>query len=201
MNAAGVAHSSLFMATKPDLIEKVIQTNLMGTIWGCQIISKHMIRRRQGCIINISSLLGVKGGKGSAAYSAAKAGVLGNTTQSPIQQPLMLLIGLTRSLAAEIGEAGVRVNAIVPGYIETQMTRGTVSCSYFYFTNIGSYFKPRFANVHKDMTPEARSQALDAIPMERFGDVEEVAHAALFLVSNPYANNCILNVDGGLSAT
>ncbi|KAI9772185.1 MAG: hypothetical protein M1835_006290 [Candelina submexicana] len=158
VNAAGVSHSSLLIATKPDLVERIVQTNLMGTIWGCQIMSKQMMRRRNGCIINISSLLGIRGGKGSVAYSAAKAGIL----------------GLTRSLAEEIGSADVRVNAIVPGYIETQMT--------------------------KDMTPEARSQALDAIPIKRFGVVEEVAHAALFLVSNPYANNCVLNLDGGLSA-
>ncbi|KAI9721992.1 MAG: hypothetical protein M1812_001951 [Candelaria pacifica] len=200
VNAAGVAHSSLFMATKPDLIERVMQTNLMGTTWGCQILSKQMMRRRKGCIINISSLLGVKGGKGSVAYSAAKAGILGSSSRSYIKQLLSVLAGLTRSLAAEIGSAGVRVNAIVPGYIETQMTRGTVFCLPFLFIT-ALYFKPRFTNVHEDMTPEARSLALDAIPMKRFGDAEEVAHAALFLVSNPYANNCVLNLDGGLSAT
>ncbi|KAI9703838.1 MAG: hypothetical protein M1836_007609 [Candelina mexicana] len=183
VNAAGVSYSSLLIATKPDLVERIVQTNLMGTIWGCQIISKQMMRRRNGCIINISSLLGIRGGKGSVAYSAAKAGIL----------------GLTRSLAAEIGSADVRVNAIVPGYIETQMTKGTAYCRLL-CTITALYFKPSFANVHQDMTPEARSQALDAIPIKRFGVVEEVAHAALFLVSNPYANNCVLNLDGGLSA-
>ncbi|KAI9821916.1 MAG: hypothetical protein M1827_002498 [Pycnora praestabilis] len=167
VNAAGMTHSSLLMATKSELVKKVIQTNLMGTIWGCQIMSKHMLRRKaaDSCVINVSSLLGVKGGKGSAAYAASKAGIL----------------GLTRSLAAELGQANVRVNAIVPGYIETQMTETNVQV--------------------KDMTAEARSQALESIPMRRFGKDEEIANAALFLAKNPYANNCVLNLDGGLSAT
>ncbi|CAD6447496.1 98b5c0d1-435d-4f2c-b312-9ccb5e36a095 [Sclerotinia trifoliorum] len=130
----------------------------MGTIWGCKIIGKDMLRRREGCIINISSLLGIKGGRGSAAYAASKAGVL----------------GLTRALAAEMGSAGIRVNAIVPGYIETDMTRA--------------------------MTDLARKEALNAIPLSRFGEVTEIADAAVFLAANKYANNCVLNLDGGLSA-
>ena len=82
VNAAGVAHSSLLVTTKPATIEQVIQTNLMGTIWGCQIVGKEMIRQRRessntACIINVASLLGVKGGKGSTVYAASKAGVLG----------------------------------------------------------------------------------------------------------------------------
>ncbi|KAB8293914.1 hypothetical protein EYC80_009387 [Monilinia laxa] len=117
-----------------------------------------MLRRREGCIINISSLLGIKGGRGSAAYAASKAGVL----------------GLTRALAAEMGGSGIRVNAIVPGYIETDMTRA--------------------------MTDIARKEALNAIPLSRFGDASEIADAAVFLATNKYANNCVLNLDGGLSA-
>ncbi|KAI9843530.1 MAG: hypothetical protein M1837_006284 [Sclerophora amabilis] len=108
VNAAGVAHSSLLLATKPALLQQIVQTNLMGTMWGCQILVKNMVKKRAGCIINVSSLLGIKGGRGSVAYSASKAGVL----------------GLTRSLAAEVGQSNVRVNAIVPGYTETQMTEG-----------------------------------------------------------------------------
>ncbi|KAI9679507.1 MAG: hypothetical protein M1817_005529 [Caeruleum heppii] len=158
VNAAGLAHSSLFMKTTPALIEDVVQTNLMGTMWACREMVKGMVRRRRGCIINISSLLGVKGGTGSVAYAASKAGIL----------------GLTRSLAAEVGPFNVRVNAIVPGYIETQMTR--------------------------EMTLEARQRALDAVPAGRFGTAAEVADAAVFLASNEYANNCVLNLDGGLSA-
>lgn len=82
MNAAGVAHSSLLVTTKPELLEQVVRTNLMGTMWGCQVMAKVMVRQRReagdtGCIINVASLLGVKGGRGSTAYAASKAGVLG----------------------------------------------------------------------------------------------------------------------------
>ncbi|MCJ1391781.1 hypothetical protein MMC18_004646 [Xylographa bjoerkii] len=164
VNAAGVAHSSLLVATSPGMVEEVVQTNLMGTIWGCQIIGKAMMRQRRepsntACIINVASLLGIKGGKGSTVYAASKAGVL----------------GLTRSLAAELASSSIRVNAIVPGYVETSMTQA--------------------------MTPEARSLALQAIAQKRFGTPEEIADAAVFLATNAYANNCIVNLDGGLSAT
>ncbi|KFY98744.1 hypothetical protein V498_01274 [Pseudogymnoascus sp. VKM F-4517 (FW-2822)] len=110
------------------------------------------------CIINISSLLGVKSGRGSSVYAASKAGVL----------------GFTRALAAEAGPAGVRVNAVVPGYIETEMTSG--------------------------MEPALFESTKNAIPLQRFGTAEEVADAAFFLAANQYANNCTLNLDGGLSA-
>ena len=85
--------------------------------------------RLVGCIINVSSLLGVKGGKGSTAYAASKAGIIGMTSAITKESLLLLLIviGLTRSLAAEVGPMSVRVNAIVPGYIETQMTEGVYS--------------------------------------------------------------------------
>ncbi|KFZ11211.1 hypothetical protein V502_07663 [Pseudogymnoascus sp. VKM F-4520 (FW-2644)] len=110
------------------------------------------------CIINIASLLGVKGGRGSSVYAASKAGIL----------------GFTRALAAEAGPSGVRVNAVVPGYIETEMTSG--------------------------MDPALFESTKNAIPLQRFGTAEEVADAAFFLAANQYANNCTLNLDGGLSA-
>ncbi|TVY22801.1 3-oxoacyl-[acyl-carrier-protein] reductase [Lachnellula hyalina] len=125
------------------------------------MLGRNMMKKREGCIINVASLLGLKGGKGSAAYAASKAGV----------------IALTRALAAELGEKNVRVNVIVPGYVETSMTRGTV------------------------MTPDAHSAALNAIPLKRFGLPSEIADAAVFLATNKYASNCVLNLDGGLSAT
>ena len=82
VNAAGVAHSSLLVAMTADTVEQVVETNLMGTIWGCQIIGKAMLRQRRepsntACIINVASLLGIKGGKGSTIYAASKAGVIG----------------------------------------------------------------------------------------------------------------------------
>ncbi|RDW75091.1 hypothetical protein BP6252_06233 [Coleophoma cylindrospora] len=161
VNAAGITHYSLLATTKQQLLEEVVQTNLMGTLYGCKVALKGMLRGKRGdaSIINIASLLGMKGGRGNAAYAASKAGV----------------IGLTRALAAELGPSGIRVNVIIPGYIETDMT--------------------------KAMTPEAHSQALNSIPLKRFGEAEEIADAAVFLATNRYANNCVLNIDGGLSAT
>jgi NAD(P)-dependent dehydrogenase (short-subunit alcohol dehydrogenase family) len=98
---------SLLSRTAPETIEEVIQTNLMGTIYASRAVLKGMQRKRAGCIINISSLLGLQGGRGSSVYAASKAGI----------------IGFTRALAAEAGPLGVRVNAIVPGYIDTDMTK------------------------------------------------------------------------------
>lgn len=123
INAAGVTFSALLVRTSEDKAQGVIDTNLMGTIWACRTIGKRMLRHKEshasssssssdvrgrGCIVNVSSLLGVYGGQGSAVYAASKAGV----------------IGLTRALAAEMGSKGIRVNAMVPGYVETDMTAG-----------------------------------------------------------------------------
>ncbi|PBP25692.1 hypothetical protein BUE80_DR003396 [Diplocarpon rosae] len=158
VNAAGVTHYSPLFVTSAGLLEEVVRTNLVGTMMACRTVGKNMMARKGGCIINVASLLGVKGGKGSSAYAASKAGV----------------IGLTRALAAELGEKRVRVNVILPGYIETDMTEA--------------------------MTPEARSNALNSIPLGRFGQAAEIADAAVFLATNKYASNCVLNLDGGLSA-
>ncbi|KAI9056053.1 hypothetical protein LZ554_000984 [Drepanopeziza brunnea f. sp. 'monogermtubi'] len=158
VNAAGITHYSPLFVTSTPLLESVMRTNLVGTMMGCRTVGKGMMGRKGGCIINVASLLGIKGGKGSSAYAASKAGV----------------VGLTRALAAELGEKNVRVNVILPGYIETDMTDA--------------------------MTPMARSDAQNSIPLRRFGKVAEIADAAVFLATNQYANNCVLNLDGGLSA-
>ncbi|KAE9380195.1 NAD(P)-binding protein [Stipitochalara longipes BDJ] len=158
VNAAGITHYSPLFVTSPSLLEEVVTTNLTGTMMACRTVGKNMMANKKGCIINVASLLGLKGGKGSAAYAASKAGV----------------IGLTRALASELGEKNVRVNVLVPGYIETEMTDA--------------------------MTPEARSEAVNSIPLKRFGQSTEIADAAIFLATNQYANNCVLNLDGGLSA-
>ncbi|KAG0642052.1 hypothetical protein HOY80DRAFT_918103 [Tuber brumale] len=160
VNAAGITHYSLLMATKSETIQEVIRTNLVGSVLGCRAMLRGMVRARSGCIINISSVLGVKAGMGSVAYAASKAGV----------------IGLTRSLAAEVGSSGVRVNAILPGYIDTDMTRA-------------------------GMTERARRDALEFTPMKRVGTAEEVADAAMFLALNKFANGSQVVLDGGLSAT
>lgn len=113
--------------------------------------------------------------------------------------------GLTRALASEIGRAGIRVNVIVPGYVKSEMTAGMLYslCVSFCGSCSTAPSAPKFyPNVQNlVMTPEGRSKAIESIPLGRFGEVSEVADAALFLATNMYANNCVLNLDGGLSAT
>ncbi|KAB2577371.1 3-oxoacyl-(acyl-carrier-protein) reductase [Lasiodiplodia theobromae] len=181
VNAAGVTHNALLTRQSAVATEDAVQTNLMGTMWACKILGKALMKRsaRDGAkkkkaagmetleesekalrggvsIVNVSSLLATHGGVGSAAYAASKAGVL----------------GLTRALAGEMGPLGVRVNVIMPGYVETDMTAA--------------------------MQTVAREKALERIPLKRFGTVEEIAEAAVFLVTNQYANNCVINLDGDL---
>ncbi|KAK3361053.1 hypothetical protein B0T24DRAFT_122062 [Lasiosphaeria ovina] len=155
VNCAGITQKSLLVKTEPSEVMDIVNTNLTGAIWGCKAVGKPMLRRKSGCIINVSSLLAVKAHSGSAIYGATKAA----------------LLGLTGTLAIEYGHFGVRVNAIVPGYILTPMT----------------------TEIETDILKRA-------IPLHRFGLPQEVADAAVFLANNTYANNCILNVDGGLSA-
>ncbi|KAI1767069.1 NAD(P)-binding protein [Hypoxylon sp. FL1150] len=157
VNAAGISQNSfLFATTVPD-IHKLVQTNLMGTTWSCRYFVPKMMKQKEGCIINVSSLLATHGGRGASVYAASKAGI----------------VALTRSLAWEVGRFGIRANVLLPGYIQTEMTEG--------------------------MDNNGELSAL--IPMGRLGLAEEVADAALFLARNSYAHNCVLNIDGGLSAT
>jgi NAD(P)-dependent dehydrogenase (short-subunit alcohol dehydrogenase family) len=138
INAAGISHSSLLLRQTSEEIEGVVQTNLMGTIWACRFVGKAMLANKSRmatdspispCIINVSSLLGVQGGRGTAAYAASKAGILGGSGLGNIPNiSLIGHIGLTRSLAAELGPLGIRVNAVVPGYIDTAMTQGKMNC-------------------------------------------------------------------------
>lgn len=164
VNAAGVTHSSLLIRTSQAKVDNILNTNLSAAIQASRFAAKRMLRnspeadKGAGHILNISSLLATHGGVGSVAYAASKAGVL----------------GLTRSLSAELGSKGIRVNAICPGYVETDMT--------------------------KAMSYAAREAAVAKIPAGRFGTVDEVADAAVFLCGNQYANNTVLNLDGGLSA-
>ncbi|KAI0853867.1 NAD(P)-binding protein [Daldinia vernicosa] len=157
VNAAGVSQNSFLFNTSTSDVNQIIATNLTGTIWSCKYFIPKMMKQRKGCIINVASLLATHGGRGASVYAASKAGV----------------VGLTRSLAWEVGRFGIRANVLVPGYIQTDMT--------------------------KDMDQKSELSAL--IPLGRLGLVEEVANAALFLAQNSYAHNCVLNIDGGLSAT
>lgn len=118
LTTEGVTHYSLLPRTPVGIIEEVVNTNLMGSIYAAKAFSKTIIGsrtsadqrhvRREGCIINISSALAFRGGSGSSVYAASKAG----------------MIGFTKALAEEFGPRGIRVNAIAPGYIDTDMVSG-----------------------------------------------------------------------------
>jgi len=144
-------------------MENTIDTNLTALMQGTKSLLRYRYLRSlekeqdhfSPVIINVASLLGLQGGYGAVAYAASKAGVL----------------GFTRALATEYASHKVRVNAVVPGYVDT------------------------------DMTKDLNSTELQRrIPLGRFGTPAEIAHAALFLAENQYAHNCVMNLDGGLSA-
>ena len=158
VNNAGVTRDGLSFRMKKEDWDSVISINLTSAFLACQIVSSDMIRKRAGSIINMSSIVGVHGQGGQVNYSASKAG----------------LIGLTKSLAKEAGSRGVRVNAIAPGFIETDMTA---------------------------VLPEQLKNAmLETVPLKRAGKPEDIANAALFLASDlsTYVSGQVLGVDGGM---
>ncbi|KAJ2844376.1 hypothetical protein IWW36_005214, partial [Coemansia brasiliensis] len=107
VNAAGVSRDSLAMRQREDELDEMMQINLRSAMKLCKQVSPMMVRKRSGCIINVSSVVGIHGNVGQSGYAATKAG----------------LIGFTRSLAKELGPRGVRANVIAPGFIDTEMTR------------------------------------------------------------------------------
>jgi 3-oxoacyl-[acyl-carrier protein] reductase len=138
--------------------DSVININLKGTFNFCKAACRQMLGQREGKIINIASIVGVIGNAGQANYSASKAGV----------------IGLTKTLAKEFASRNIQVNAIAPGFIDTDMTQ--------------------------KLTPEQREILLSAIPMKRIAKPEEIAKVVVFLASPAasYITGQVLNVDGGL---
>jgi 3-oxoacyl-[acyl-carrier protein] reductase len=158
VNNAGVTRDTLIARMTDDDWQTVIDTNLRGTFNTSRAVSRKMLRRRAGSIVNLSSVVGVHGNPGQANYAASKAGI----------------IGLTKALARELGSRGVRVNAIAPGYISTELT---------------------------DVLPEeARGLILQNTPLGRLGEPEDVARAVRFLCSDEAAfiTGEVLLVDGGL---
>ena len=158
VNNAGVTRDTLIARMSDDDWETVINTNLRGTFNTARAVSRKMMRRRAGSIVNLSSVVGLHGNPGQANYAASKAGI----------------IGLTKGLARELGSRGVRVNAIAPGYISTELT-----------------------DVLND---EQRGRILGNTPLGRLGEPEDVAVAVRFLCSDEAAfiTGEVLLVDGGL---
>ncbi|MDR3288386.1 MAG: 3-oxoacyl-[acyl-carrier-protein] reductase [Peptococcaceae bacterium] len=159
INNAGITRDRLLLRMTEEDWDAVLSTNLKGVFLCTKAVSKSMLKQRSGVIINISSIVGIKGNAGQANYAAAKAGV----------------IGLTKATAKEFASRGVRVNAIAPGYIATDMT---------------------------DILPaEMKNEILKEIPLGKIGVPEDVAQAVLFLVSpaGAYITGQTLSIDGGMS--
>lgn len=159
VNNAGITKDNLIMKMSEEEFQSVIQTNLAGTFHGVKFVSRPMMKQRGGRIINIASVAGVVGNMGQANYSASKAGV----------------IGLTKSMAKELASRNITVNAIAPGFVETEMT-----------------------DVLSDSVKEA---AVATIPLGRFGQVEDIAETAVFLASDraKYITGQVICVDGGIA--
>jgi len=158
VNNAGKAYDTLILRMRWDAFEESIGVNLKSVFYLSAAAGKLMLAQKSGAIVNISSVVAITGNAGQSAYVGAKAGV----------------IGLTKSLALEFSSRRIRVNAIAPGFIETDMTRGL---------------------------PDAvKEQYLARVPLGRFGAPEEVAQVAVFLASDAasYMTGQVLAVDGGL---
>ncbi|MGQ9880140.1 MAG: 3-oxoacyl-[acyl-carrier-protein] reductase [Armatimonadota bacterium] len=158
VNNAGITRDALLVRLREEDWDAVQDVNLKGAFLCSRAVARVMMKQRAGCIVNITSIMGLTGNAGQANYSAAKAG----------------LIGLTKSLARELGSRGIRVNAVAPGWIETAMT---------------------------DSLPETvRDAILKQIPLGRLGRAEDVAGAVVFLCSEDaaYVTGQVLTVDGGL---
>lgn len=159
VNNAGITKDGLLMKLSEEEFDSVVDTNLKGTFHCMRFASRQMIRQKSGRIINLSSVSGVMGNAGQTNYAASKAGV----------------IGLTKAAARELAQRNVTVNAIAPGFIQTDMT--------------------------EKLSERVRETAAAQIPMGHFGSVEDIAYTAAFLASEEaaYITGQVLCVDGGMA--
>jgi 3-oxoacyl-[acyl-carrier protein] reductase len=158
VNNAGVTHDTLLPRMSESHWDDVLNVNLRGSFFFTKAASRVMIKQRSGSIVNISSVVGIVGNAGQCNYAASKAG----------------LIGMTKSLAKELCVRGIRVNAVAPGFIETEMT--------------------------ESLSEDAREKALANIPMGRLGTPGDIAHAVTFLAgdSSSYMTGQVVSVCGGM---
>lgn len=159
VNNAGIIRDGLVLSMKEEDFDKVIDVNLKGAFNMIKNTYQHFMKKRRGRIISISSVVGINGNAGQANYASAKAGI----------------IGLTKSVAKELAARGVTVNAVAPGYIETDMTNS--------------------------MPEKAKEAIISAIPMKRVGQGEDIANAVAFLASDEasYITGEVIKVDGGMA--
>ena len=158
VNNAGITKDGLMLRMTDEDFDRVIDVNLKGTFNCTKYVSKYMLKQKSGKIINISSVVGLSGNAGQVNYSASKAGI----------------IGITKSAAKELSSRGITVNAVAPGYVDTDMT--------------------------KVLSDNIRNEILKNIPFQRMGNVEDISNCVAFLASEDasYITGQVISVDGGM---